>query len=191
MKQKKSIKLLIYYILYYSIGYYMPLPGRWGIIGVMASNIRRSLCKHLFHRTGRKFSVGKNVDFGYLGHLVTLGNHANIGNNCKIKGNGKLILNDHIAMGDDVTIITQDHRYLEESYEGYNVGDVVIDNYVWIGDRVIILKGVHIGKHAILAAGAVVTKDVPDYAIVGGNPAKIIKYRKQELMQELHNDSQR
>lgn len=49
---------------------------------------------------------------------------------------------------------------------------------MWIGARSIILKGVHIGKGAVLAAGAVVTKDVPEYAIVGGVPAKVIKYRE-------------
>lgn len=54
---------------------------------------------------------------------------------------------------------------------------IVIGNDVWIGANVIILPGVHIGEGAILAAGAVVTKDVEDYAIVGGNPAKIIRYR--------------
>jgi len=58
------------------------------------------------------------------------------------------------------------------------VGDVVIGDYVWIGDRAIILQGVIVGEHAIIAAGTVVTKDVPPYAIVGGNPAKIIKMRK-------------
>jgi maltose O-acetyltransferase len=185
MKQKKSIKLIIYYLLYYSIGYNLPLAERWGFISNISEYIRKGLCRKLFNRTGKTFSVGKNMDFGYLGHLITCGNHANFGNFCKIKGNGRVILHDHIAMGDDVTIITQNHKYTEDGYDGYIVGDVVIDSYVWIGDRVIILKGVHIGKHAIIAAGAVVTKDVPDYAIVGGNPARIIKYRKIEKNREV------
>ena len=57
---------------------------------------------------------------------------------------------------------------------------VVIGNDVWIGDRVIILPGVHVGDGSILAAGAVVTKDVPPYAIVGGVPAKLIRMRKND-----------
>lgn len=61
--------------------------------------------------------------------------------------------------------------------EGGTKGDIVVDDDVWIGFRSIILSGVHIGQGAIVAAGAVVTKDVPPYAIVGGIPAKIIKYR--------------
>ena len=56
---------------------------------------------------------------------------------------------------------------------------VTIESDVWIGARVIILPGVTIGKGAILAAGAVVTKDVPDYAVVGGVPAKVLKYRNK------------
>jgi maltose O-acetyltransferase len=184
VKKKKNIKMIICYILYYAVGYYLPLSGRWGFIGSVSEYVRRNLCRQLFQHAGKKFSVGKSVDFGYLGHLISCGNHANIGNYCKIKGNGRVILHDHIAMGEDVTIITQNHRYLEESYNGFSVGDVEIDNYVWIGDRAIILKGVHIGKHAIIAAGAVVTKDVPDFAIVGGNPAKVIKSRKAESVGE-------
>lgn len=54
----------------------------------------------------------------------------------------------------------------------------MIEDDVWIGAKVIITKEKHIGSHSIIGAGAVVTKDVPEYAVVGGNPAKIIKMRK-------------
>jgi len=66
-------------------------------------------------------------------------------------------------------------------------GPIVVEDEVWIGTNALILSGVKIGKGAIVAAGAVVTKDVPNYAIVGGNPAKIIKYRfSEELISELN-----
>ena len=61
--------------------------------------------------------------------------------------------------------------------EATSKGDIIIDDDVWIGYRSIILSGVHIGQGAVIAAGAVVTKDVPPYTIVGGVPAKVIKYR--------------
>ena len=60
-----------------------------------------------------------------------------------------------------------------------NKGDIVIGNDVWIGGRVTILPGVHVGNGVIIGAGAVVSKDVPDYAIVAGNPARILKYRNK------------
>lgn len=56
-------------------------------------------------------------------------------------------------------------------------GNTVVGNDVWIGARALIMSGVNIGNGAVVAAGSVVTKDVPPYAIVGGNPAKIIRYR--------------
>lgn len=66
------------------------------------------------------------------------------------------------------------------SNEAGSKGNIIVDDDVWIGQNAIILSGVHIGQGAVIAAGAVVTKDVPPYAIVGGVPAKIIKYRFSE-----------
>ena len=65
----------------------------------------------------------------------------------------------------------------EETVGHYPEEEVVISDDVWIGTRVIILPGVHVGKGAIIGAGAVVTKDIPDYTIVGGNPARVIRDR--------------
>lgn len=61
-----------------------------------------------------------------------------------------------------------------------NDKDVIIEDGVWVGCNVTILKGVHIGKGSVIAAGSIVTKDVPPYSIVGGNPAKVIKFRFTE-----------
>jgi len=98
----------------------------------------------------------------------------------RIVGNGHVYVGKHVMMGPDVVIITSDHKILPEGFNGYINKDVIIGDYAWIGARAIILKGVKIGKWAIVGAGAVVTKDVPDYAIVAGNPAKIIRFRKNE-----------
>ena len=65
----------------------------------------------------------------------------------------------------------------ECEYEAFSKGDIVVDDDVWIGYGSIIMSGVHIGQGAVIAAGSVVTKDIPPYAIVGGVPAKIIKFR--------------
>ena len=70
--------------------------------------------------------------------------------------------------------------------EATSKGDIIVDDDVWIGYGATIMSGIHIGQGAVVAAGAVVTKDVPPYAIVGGVPAKVIKYRfEPEMIEEL------
>lgn len=110
-----------------------------------------------------------------------------------VKGKGQLTIGNYCAFGQDIKIILSNHDYsypvLQYSFyrEKFNSlpkhstkGVVEIGSDVWIGDNVIILSNVKIGNGAIVGAGAVVTKDVDDYAIVGGNPAKFIKYRFSE-----------
>ena len=84
----------------------------------------------------------------------------------------------NVKMAPDVIICTENHRYTKETFEGFVKKPVMIDDNVWIGYRVIILPGVHVGRNAIIGAGAVVTKDVLPYAIVGGVPAKVLKMRE-------------
>lgn len=70
--------------------------------------------------------------------------------------------------------------------EAISKGDIIVDDDVWIGQNAVILSGVHIGQGAVVAARAVVSKDVPPYAIVGGVPAKVIRYRfSQDMIDEL------
>ncbi len=85
-------------------------------------------------------------------------------------------------MGPEVIVLTQHHKFdrldipmRQQGHKPYE--PVIIGDDVWIGIRAIILPGVKIGKGAIIGAGAVVTKDVPEYAIVGGVPARVIKLR--------------
>jgi virginiamycin A acetyltransferase len=110
-----------------------------------------------------------------------------------VKGKGQLTIGNYCAFGQDIKIILSNHEYnfptLQNSFykEKFDSipyhstkGFVEIGSDVWIGDNVIILSNVKIGNGAIVGAGSIVTKDVNDYAIVGGNPAKLIKYRFSE-----------
>ena len=88
-------------------------------------------------------------------------------------------------------IITQNHNYEGEKIpydETFVLKDVTIGDYVWFGNRVTVVGAVTIGEGAIIAAGSVVVKDVPPLAIVGGNPAKIIKYRDSDHFYRLKSE---
>jgi acetyltransferase-like isoleucine patch superfamily enzyme len=98
----------------------------------------------------------------------------------------KVIIGKNSFSGPNLTIITGDHPYSPGSYmsdirkkenqKGFDE-DVIIDEDVWIGSNVVILKGVKIGRCAIIAAGSIVVKDVPSYSIVAGNPSRILKFK--------------
>ena len=109
-----------------------------------------------------------------------------IGNYCSIGGDTRFILSmehytDHISTYPFKVMCIK-----SEQSEAFAKGDIIVNDDVWIGQRATILSGVHIGQGAVVAAGAVVTKDVPPYAIVGGVPAKIIKYRfSPEIIEKL------
>ena len=86
-------------------------------------------------------------------------------------------------MGTDCVIITRSHRHdrtdipmMDQGFEEER--PVFVGNDVWLGDRVIILPGVHIGDGCIIGAGSVVTRDIPPYSVAAGVPAKVIKDRK-------------
>jgi maltose O-acetyltransferase len=133
----------------------------------------------LFRESSATASVGQGADFG-SGCTVILRDYANLGEYIEIRCSHAVVtIGAHVMMGRHCTILGQNHKYLEEGYDGYEGRDVLIDDHAWLGDRVIVLPGVRIGKHAIVGTGAVVSKDVPDYAIAAGNPAVVKKYRKQ------------
>lgn len=97
-----------------------------------------------------------------------------------VAGGGEVHFGNNFHSGVDCMIITENHNYEGNGipYDETSVlKKVVIEDNVWFGNRVIVVGNITIGEGAILAAGSVVTRDVPKCAIVGGNPAKVIKYR--------------
>lgn len=96
-------------------------------------------------------------------------------NGSRITAKDKVIIGKHCTIAPEVLIMDSDfHDLNDHSKEGISQ-PIIIEDHVWIAARAIILRGVRIGEHAVIAAGAVVTKDVAPYTVVGGNPAKFIK----------------
>lgn len=102
--------------------------------------------------------------------------YLNIGNYCSIGPEVMFLVSAEHPI-DHISTFPFKVRMLHKQYEEMDCGDITVEDDVWIGYRAVILSGVHIGQGAVIAAGAIVTKDVPPYAVVGGIPAKIIKYR--------------
>ncbi len=115
-------------------------------------------------------------------------------------GNCRLLIKSFVSIAQHVTFILNAEHYVDHAFtypfkvkmlkteetESFGKGDIIVDDDVWIGYGATIMSGVHIGQGAIIAAGAVVTKDVPAYAIVGGSPARIIKWRfDDDIVQKL------
>lgn len=143
--------------------------------------------------------IGANFSFDPLGvysyQNITVGDNVNLGYRpILIASQSHIVIGNYVMLGPQVTIRGGNHRIdLQGRYmclvcddEKRNEDDpgVVIEDDVWIGTRAIILAGVTIGRGAVVAAGSVVTKSVPPYAIVGGNPARVLRMRwsEEEIM---------
>lgn len=152
----------------------------------------------------RNITIGSNTTFGrgtvlWAPHRMVIGNNVYIGKYCTIQAD--IQMGNNIEIANTVGLIGKyDHDY---SVVGVNIKDapwigdknysfkginqkIVIDDDVWIGYGAVVFTGVHINRGAIVAAGSIVTHDVPPYAIVAGNPAKIKGYRFSEDEIKIH-----
>nr|WP_321233994.1 acyltransferase [uncultured Psychroserpens sp.] len=137
---------------------------------------------------GNNFTLGKYAIIECTGVLRNVGNSLKIGDNvginhyCFIGVRGDIEIGNDVIFGPRVNIFSENHNYdaidVSIKHQGVTKGKTTIGNDVWIGANVSIMSGVNIGDGCVIAAGAVVTKDIPSYSIIGGVPAKIIKSRK-------------
>lgn len=134
-----------------------------------------------------KVKIGKHtyggiqiLDNGDSNHKLIIGNFCSIGSDVLF-----LLNTEHST--NTISTFPFEVKILNKKYEAFSKGSIIINDDVWIGSRVTIMSGVTIGQGAIIAAGAVVTKSVAPYSIVGGVPAKHIKYRFSDSLINLLN----
>lgn len=111
-----------------------------------------------------------------FGNRVTFGKGVFINHSAILSASGGIVFEDSVMVAPGVRIATINHD-MNERHTRYTYGRVLIKKNAWIGMNVTICPGVTIGAYAVVGAGAVVTKDVPDYAVVGSVPAKVIRYQ--------------
>lgn len=136
--------------------------------------------KFFYILSGIKIPFSSTIHLGanfFYPSGISIGENTIIGNSSFLDGRGRLTIGSHVDIASEVLIYTNEHDIHSPDF-GNSYGPVVIKDYVFIGPRAIILPGVTIGRGAVIAAGAVVTHNVPDYEIWGGVPAKKISLRR-------------
>jgi maltose O-acetyltransferase len=151
------------------------LLANWtGHIGI--HTIRHSCYRHIYKVKIPKTSIIYCGCRFFNPWGVTIGNNSIIGDHAFLDGRRLIKIGNNVNIAQEVRIFTLEHDITSPTFADKG-GAVTIEDWVYIGNRVIILPGVTIGKGAVVASGAVVTKDVPPWTMVGGIPAKFIKNR--------------
>ncbi len=170
------VKHLIFRKLYYKIGIHLPASGSSGL----SQKIRAWMVRGFVQHCGSNVNIEHGASFD---SDLVIGDNSGVGVNCRLGGN--ITIGDNVMMGPECIFLPHNHKFdrldIPMCQQGFSEPKPIrVGNDVWIGTRVIVMPGVTIGDHSIIGAGAVVTKDVPDWAIVGGVPAKVLKMRNQE-----------
>ena len=128
---------------------------------------------------------GKNVNIercAVISSKLSIGDNSGVGIDCVC--GGELIIGNNVMMGPECVFFSKQHRFdnpdIPMCVQGFTDPEpCVIGDDVWIGRRVMVMPGVHIGNHCVIGAGSIVTKDIPDWAIAVGSPAVVKKYRNR------------
>ncbi len=174
------IKNIICLILYY--GFARHLPRSYSLFGgVIARKIRYKICKHIFKSCGENVNIERKAFFG-SGLDIVIGDYSDLGINCNVPSN--TIIGNYVMMGPNCFIHDRNHKTNDLNCPMQTQGhterfQTVIEDDVWIGRDVMILPGRKISKGTIVGARCLLCKDFPEYSVVGGNPSKLLKNRKE------------
>lgn len=144
---------------------------------------------HLVRRTFYRYAMGFTIPnsshifmgaFFYCTKGFVMGQNSVVNQECLIDTRGGLVIGSVVSVSPRVTILTADHDPDSPTFDG-RMRPTSIEDFVFIGTNATLLPGISVGEGAVIAAGSVVTKDVPPYTIVAGNPAKPIRERPRNL----------
>jgi galactoside O-acetyltransferase len=134
-------------------------------------------------RFGRAVGCGSGAFFAADGGAITVGDFVTFNTNVHVNASLglRIELGNNVLVGPNVVLRSADHRFdridVPIRSQGHTPAAIVIEDDVWLGANVVVVGGVRIGRGAVVAAGAVVTRDVPSMAVVGGVPARVLKMR--------------
>ena len=170
---------------YFFLGLYLLLfkhfpRSSFGYVGKLSKYLRYICCKQIFKKCGKNVNIESGASFGN-GFELEIGGNSGIGINCHVPAN--IIIGIDVMMAPQVFVFDQNHviNNIEIPMRKQGVitkQPVVIGDNVWIGRSVLIMPGKKIANGCVIAAGTVLTKDFPEFSVVGGNPSKIIRSRK-------------
>lgn len=161
------------------IYYALMLFGNAIINKIPSRHFRKVYYKMLGAKVGNDAGFSRRVEISYPKGLV-VGNHFSVGWYTLLDARGGLTIGNDVNISSYVKIVTGSHDIDDPDFTA-DFRPVTIGNHVWIGTGAIVLQGVNIGDGAVVAAGAVVTKDIPPYEVWGGVPAKFIRTRTKDL----------
>jgi len=149
------------------------------LAGYIPSHTVRNIC---YWMAGIRMGKGSVIHMGarfYDPKNIIIGEDSIVGEGAVLDGRDKIIIHNHVDIASEVMIYNSQHNVHSEEFEAMT-GSVIIEDYVFVGPRAIILPGVTVGQGAVIAAGAVVTRDVKPFSVVAGVPAEVIGERKNK-----------
>ncbi len=163
-------------------GVFIVLGGLIGRLPIHA--LRVELYRRILHmRIGRTTTVYRRPEI-YGGRNITIGESSIIGKDAILDGRFGLVIGNNVNLSSEVAIWTAQHDWRSPTFAATG-GQVEVGDYAWLSFRSTVLPGVRVGRGAVVAAGAVVTTDVPDYAVVAGVPAQQVATRPSDLRYHL------
>jgi len=173
----RLVRMLLYFLY---IAVFRHTPEDYRPYALFFPGLRSLLVKGFVDACGHRPRVKSNAD---ISPFISIGDHSELGTRCLIQAG--VVIGSDVIMGPDVKIYTRNHRFdsLDTPIrnQGKHSASTQIGNDVWIGANVVILPGVSIGDHSVIAASAVVTRDVSSGSVVAGNPARFVKSRVEAV----------